>query len=103
MTCKLFERFLPVNYINNYNGREFVYPENCQLPYYDETNKEVKFGKVDFIERHKIKKRRFKLTTKLGHEIIVTEDHSIMVLTSDGEVVQKTPLEINTDDEIITI
>lgn len=46
------------------------------------------------IYRHKCSKRRFKITLESGKSVIVTEDHSVMVLR-DGQLKEVKPLEIN--------
>lgn len=84
------------------SNREFIFPKKLKLPFYDEENKKIKTGNVDYIEKHKIFKKRFKIKTKLGKEIIVSEDHSIMVL-ENSRLIEKKPTELSKNDEIITI
>lgn len=88
--------------IKDISGRDFVFPKELTLPYYDEIGKIVKNGKVDYIEKHRVKKKMYKLKTKTGKEIIVTEDHSIMVLRND-ELIQVYPKDILKTDKIIEL
>lgn len=88
-------------YVIDRNGREFIFP-NISLPYFEEKNSQVKLGKVQYIERHLVKKRRFELKSTSGKTIIVTEDHSIMILRN-GQLVEVKPLEIKVNDKIISI
>jgi DNA polymerase elongation subunit (family B) len=90
------------NYRQTYDGRMFVYPEDMKLPYYDEKHDEVKYGKVDFIEKHLVKKKMYKIKTKGGKSVVITSDHSVMVLV-EGVLVEKKPEEINKKDKIITL
>lgn len=84
------------------SGRDFVFPTNLTLPFYDENTKTIKSGKVEYIEKHLVKKKMFKIKTKSGKEIIVTEDHSIMVLR-DNVLIQIYPKNILKTDKIIEL
>ena len=54
------------------------------------------FSSFNYVYRHKTSKRRFKITTKSGRTVIVTEDHSVMQYSDAGLVEQKpTDLKIN--------
>lgn len=83
------------------DNRQFVFPNNLNLPYYDEINKLVKYGKVKFIEKHHVKKRMFKIKT-LYTEVIVTEDHSCMILEND-KLVEKKAKDLKKNDKVIVI
>lgn len=85
------------------SGRDFVIPDNLSMPYYDDKSRRVKFGKVKFIERHSVKKRMFRIKSKTGKYIDVTEDHAIMVMNDSNELIEKTPLQLKKGDKIITI
>ena len=52
--------------------------------------------------RHKVTKDKFRLKTKSGKELIVTGDHSIMVIR-DNELISLPAREIKKSDKIITI
>lgn len=90
------------SYFVDSNHREFTFP-SIKLPYYDESTKSVKLGDVEYIERHYIKKRRYKITLKSGKHIVVTEDHSVMVELDNGELVQKLTKDLNVSDKVISI
>lgn len=83
-------------------GRSFVFPDNMTLPYFDETTRTIKNGKVKYIEKHRVKKKMYKLKTKNKKEIIVTEDHSMMVLR-DNVLIQVYPRDILKTDKIIEL
>ncbi len=82
-------------------GKEFTFPENCQFPYYDEATKDIKYGFVKYIEKHNVRKKRFKIKTKSGKEIIVSEDHSIMLSDLDGNVTKTLSKNLWVGDTII--
>jgi intein/homing endonuclease len=58
---------------------------------------------IALIYRHKVSnKRRFKIVLNDGKKVIVTEDHSVMVLR-DGELISVKPAEILLSDCCITV
>lgn len=86
-----------------FEGREFVYPDDCELPYYDEADGRIRYGKVKYVERHLIKKKRYLITTSGGKQVVVTGDHSMMVLDSNGLLQMKYASEVSIGDKVITI
>jgi len=54
---------------------------------------------IKAIYRHRTKKRKFKVTLESGKSVIVTEDHSIMVMR-DGKLTAVKPEEINVDTDL---
>ena len=92
----------------NYNvidvtGREFIFPQKLKLPYYDETDKSVKFGFVKYIEKHKVKKKLYKINTESGKSVIVTGDHSVMVMTADKKVEKMLAKDVKIGMSVIVI
>jgi DNA polymerase elongation subunit (family B) len=85
------------------NGREFVFPPNLEFPYYDETNKTCQYGRVQYIEKHLVKKKMFRIKTKSGKYVDITEDHSCMVMDSNGKMIEKKPLQLVKGDKVICI
>ena len=70
------------------------------LTYFD--NKVVE-KPINYIMRHKVSKSRYKITTESGKEVIVTGDHSCMVLRNN-ELISIKAKDINKDiDKIISI
>jgi DNA polymerase elongation subunit (family B) len=88
-------------FIEDITKREFIFPINLSLPYYDKND--IKIGKVQYIERHKIKKKMFCIKSKSGKCVKVTEDHSIMVIDESGNLIQKTPKELKKEDKIVVL
>jgi len=70
--------------VNGYTTKAFN-PSAPLLP----VDKDIKY-----IMRHKVSKKCFKLKSKSGKEIIVTEDHSCMVIR-DNKLIEVKPYEIN--------
>ena len=56
----------------------------------------------NYVYRHKVSKARYKITTVNGKEVVVTEDHSVMVLVN-GKLVEKKPIDIHEGDVVITV
>lgn len=70
---------------------------------YDASTDTVCDKQIKYIMRHKVKKSKYKITTESGKEVIVTGDHSCMVVR-DGILISVTAQEINPEtDKIITI
>jgi DNA polymerase elongation subunit (family B) len=72
----------------------------------DITTKTVSSGevvnkKIKYIMKHKVKKKMYKVSVN-GRSVIVTEDHSVMVLR-DGNLVEVKPAEILYSDTCIVI
>jgi hypothetical protein len=59
--------------------------------------------KYNYVYRHKTSKKKFKVTTSNGNQVIVTDDHSVMIINSDGKLIEKKPSEIIVGDKIISI
>jgi len=99
----LFEGYATKNGIDisDITGREFIFPKDLQLPYYDDNK--VLLDDVHYIERHYTTKDMYEIETSDGRKIIVTEDHSCVILNDIGEIVEKTPLEMNEVDVVVTI
>lgn len=82
------------------NGHESVLCDDNVLNYND--NGELYYGKVKRLIRHKVKKAKWKLKTKQGKEIIVTNDHS-MIVFRDGKKLEVKPSEILKSDKILIV
>jgi DNA polymerase elongation subunit (family B) len=60
-------------------------------------NKAVQLD-VRYVYRHKTKKQKWKVTLESGKSIIITEDHSLMIMR-DGKMIEIKPSQINTDTD----
>ena len=64
-------------------------------------NKELQYNNINYIMKHKVKKRMFKVKCN-GDEVIVTEDHSVMVIR-DNELISVKAFEIRTGDKLVKL
>ena len=81
-------------------GHESV-TTNVKILNWDKDNK-LHYGKPMRIIRHKVTKPKWKLKTKSGKEIFVTNDHS-MIVFRNGEKLEVKPYEIQSTDKILVI
>jgi hypothetical protein len=81
------------------NGHESVITSDKVLNFND---KELYFANVKRIIRHKVSKPKWKLKTKTGQEIIVTNDHS-MIVFREGIKMKIKPSEILMSDKILVV
>jgi hypothetical protein len=80
------------------NGTEIAICEEKVLNW----NGDLRFNNVNYIMRHKVSKPKWRLKTKSGKDIIVTNDHS-MIVFRDGEKIEVKPCEILKTDKILTV
>lgn len=86
----------------NANGSEFVY-NTKDFKILNYVNGELKYVPVKWVMKHNVKKDKWKLKTKSGKEIIVTGDHSLIVIR-DGKKIAIKVKDINKEtDKILTI
>ena len=101
---KTIEEMFNENYNNNlfhtHKGHELVSTSDKVLNY--NNNNELEYGKVNYIMRHKVTKPKWKLKTKSGKEIFVTNDHS-MIVFRNGKKLEVKPYEIQPTDKILVI
>lgn len=83
---------------NTLKGHESVNCEEKVLNW----DKELYYAPVKRIIRHEVSKAKWKLKTKSGKEIIVTNDHS-MIVFRDGEKIEVKPCDILKSDKILII
>ena len=81
-------------------GHESVITDDKILNFSE--NKNLYYAPVKRIIRHKVSKEKWKLKTKSGKEIIVTNDHS-MIVFRNGEKMEVKPSEIIESDKILVL
>jgi len=81
-------------------GHESVLTDDKILNYSDDGN--LYYAPVKRIIRHKVSKSKWRLKTKSGKEVIVTNDHS-MIVFRDGIKIEAKPSEILKSDKILSI
>lgn len=62
---------------------------------------ELEYKPIKYVMKHKVKKRLFKIKCN-GNEVVITNDHSIMV-KRDGKLIEVKPFEIKKTDKLILI
>lgn len=93
--------------INGYDvderGNEITYPDsNTQILNWTE-DKGLNNIPVKRVIRHKVKKKKWKVKTKSGKEVVITDDHSIMV-KRNGQLIKLRASEIDVQkDKIVSI
>lgn len=106
---RISDFFISSKYANNdvlmvtTDGSEVVPVHGHMTRTYDEHRDRVVMRDIKYIMRHKVKKAKYKITTESGKEVIVTEDHSCMVIR-DGELISIKAKDIDKEtDKIITV
>lgn len=85
------------------NGKQFLkYSTPLYGMCYDDLNDRVTEKEIATIYRAPATKRQFKITTETGKSVIVTEDHSLMILV-DGQLVERSPKDVRVGDTVITV
>lgn len=97
----LFQNYA-TNLIITKDGREIGYLPNIELQYYDQNQRNIKWGSVQFIERHLVNKPLIQITLQSGNTITITQDHSLVVLRNDRIICVK-PKEMQETDLFITL
>lgn len=82
------------------NGHESVSTSDKILNFSEDIG--LYYATVKRIIRHKVSKPKWKLKTKSGKEIIVTNDHS-MIVFRDGKKMEVKPSEILKTDKILVL
>lgn len=101
---KTIEELFKENENNNklitHKGHELVPVKDKILNYNDKG--ELEFQNAKYIMRHKVSKPKWRLKTKSGKEIFVTNDHS-MIVFRDGKKLEVKPYEILKTDKILVV
>lgn len=86
--------------IITHNGNELVECSHKVLNWNE--NKGLYYGDVNYIMRHKVRKPKWKIKTKSGKEVIVTNDHSMVVFRNGKQTIVK-PYEILQTDKVLVV
>lgn len=81
-----------------HKGHELVKINNKVLNW----DNKLYFGNVNYVMRHKVSKPKWRLKTKDGKEIIMTNDHS-MIVFRDGQKLEVKPYEILPTDKVLSV
>lgn len=100
--CKLLNKHLEFH-LKQSTGEQRVVPGfNKQVLSYIDHNDCGTLKPIKYVMKHKVKKEKFKITTESGKELIVTGDHSIMIIR-DNVLISVPAKEIVKTDRVITI
>ena len=101
---KLFEQ-IPYKVVQDEN-KEYAIPtseyDSYEVLGYNSFNDQALWRKISYVMRHKTTKKKYKITSETGKEIIVTEDHSLIV-DRDGFTIEVKPTELQETDLLISI
>jgi DNA polymerase elongation subunit (family B) len=101
---KTIENFYTENILNTGDttlmGHESVNTKDLVLNWAEDKN--LYYAPVRRIIRHKVSKAKWKLKTKSGKEVIVTNDHS-MIVFRDGKKIEVKPSEMKKRDKILCV
>ena len=87
----------------NDGDKEYSVNDQIKLIGYDHSSKTTDWTTYNYVYRHKVSKKKYRVNTSDGKSVIVTADHSIMVVTDDGRLVSKKPTELLVGDKIISL
>lgn len=73
--------------------------EDLKVRTFDSINKQINWGKVKNLIRHKVSKKKYRIVVG-GKEIIMTEDHGCMVYR-EGELIRVSPKDILPEDKMV--
>ena len=64
-------------------------------------NRELEYNHINYVMKHKVKKRMFKIKCD-GDEVIITEDHSLIVLRNET-LTEIKPKDVQKNDKLLKI
>ena len=68
---------------------------------YDHDLKQELFKDIEYVYRHKVKKKKWAITDEFSNKVVITEDHSIMVLR-DNNLIEIKPKNLFLTDRLIS-
>ena len=83
---------------HTHKGHELTHTNDKVLNW----NDKLYYGRINYIMRHKVSKPKWRLKTKSSKEIIVTNDHS-MIVFRNGQKLEVKPYEILKTDKILVV
>lgn len=81
--------------------KEYSRNDSIRVLGYDPNTHDTMLLPYNYVYRHRVSKKKFKITTASGKTVIVTEDHSVMVV-DNGTLMGKKPTELK-NDIIVTV
>ena len=84
------------------HGKEYGLWSQAKVIGFNSHEMESVPSSIEYVMRHKTKKKLYRITTENGKQVTVTEDHSVMV-DRDGFLIEVKPNDILAGDNIITL
>jgi Intein splicing domain len=94
--------FLSGNFFWMEGDKEYSSNNTISIAHPNSNCSDINFVNYNYVYRHKVSKGRYKITTTDGQSVIVTEDHSVMIMV-DGKLIEKKPHEISPGDCVFSI
>lgn len=86
----------------NVGNKEYSVDDKVKVLSYNHDTKQPQMMPISYVYRHKVAKHKWKILDENGNEIIVTDDHSLMV-ERNNSLIEVKPSELKEDDVLITI
>lgn len=84
------------------DGKEYAVDNRISTLSYEPYDNTISYKPINYIYRHKVSKPKWKITDADGREVVVTDDHSIMI-ERGADTYEIKPSELKPGDIIITI
>ena len=94
--------FMAGNLFWKEGSKEYSQNNNIKVASYDPETGNIQSSSYLYVYRHKVTKKKYRITTANGKTVVVTEDHSVMVL-QQGKLVEKKPADLSKNDVIVTL
>lgn len=84
------------------NGKEYGYTSKITVPGYDSETRTSSMTYMNYIYRHKVSKKRYRITDSEGNKVDVTGDHSVMVYRNNV-LTEVKPADLKKGDKIVSL
>jgi DNA polymerase elongation subunit (family B) len=82
--------------------KEYAVDDKINIVGYSQINDCVSNEKINYVYRHKVSKKKFRITDNQGNQIVITSDHSLMV-ERDNVLTEIKPSQLVEGDTLITV
>ena len=86
----------------NKNDKDYTTSDKIRIKSYDIKKDNIYDTSIKFVNRHKVRKPKWKITDINGNTVIVTNDHSIMVERL-GEIIEVKPSDIDIENDLLIV
>ena len=85
-----------------WNDDDKEYSRNDTIKVLHSDRKNLDYVNYNYVYRHKVSKPKYKIKTANGKHVVVTGDHSIMILEGE-DLIEKKPEELQKGDKVISV